>query len=131
MIQPQAELFDLYRAGLKTAADMMKASLESAERVQNQQLAAIRTALDQQTKSAGELGRAKTLDELLAFQTRLAGAQFERAISFWGELAQIAAENQSKAIGQIQEQARNWLNEAAEGSSAGVRNSSKQERKSA
>jgi phasin family protein len=120
MIQPQAELFDLYRAGLKTAADMMKASLESAERVQNQQLVAIRTALDQQTKSAGELGQAKTLDELLAFQTRLAGAQFERAISFWGELVQIAAENQTKAIGQIQEQARSWLNEAAESGSAGA-----------
>ena len=57
MTQPQAELLDLYRAGLKTAADMMKASLESAERLQNQQLVAIRTAIDQQAKSADELDR--------------------------------------------------------------------------
>ena len=41
MTQPQADLFDLYRAGLKSAADLMKASLESAERLQNQQLVAI------------------------------------------------------------------------------------------
>ena len=46
MTQPQAELFDLYRAGLKTAADLMKASLESAERLQNQQLVAMRSAID-------------------------------------------------------------------------------------
>ena len=112
MTQPQAELFDLYRAGLKTAADMMKASLESAERLQNQQLVAIRTALDQQVKSVDELARAKTLDELMALQTRLAGGQFERAMSYWGGLVQLATENQRKAIGQFQEQAR-WLSESA------------------
>jgi len=114
MTQPQAELLDLYRAGLKTAADMMKASLESAERLQNQQLVAIRTAIDQQAKSADELSRAKSLDELMAFQTRLAGDQFERAMSYWGELVQLATENQRKAIGQLQEQTR-WLSEASGG----------------
>jgi phasin family protein len=112
MTQPQAELFDLYRAGLKSAADMMKASLESAERLQNQQLVLIRTAIDQQVKSVDELSRATTLDELMAFQTRLAGDQFERAMSYWGGLVQIATENQSKAIGQLQEQAR-WLSNAS------------------
>jgi len=114
MTQPQAELLDLYRAGLKTAADMMKASLESAERLQNQQLVAIRTAIDQQAKSADELSRAKSLDELMAFQTRLAGDQLERAMSYWGELVQLATENQRKAIGQLQEQTR-WLSEASGG----------------
>src|SRR5207253_10533247 len=108
MTQPQAELLDLYRAGLKTAADMMKASLESAERLQNQQLVAIRTAIDQQAKSADELARAKSLDELMAFQTRLAGDQFERAMSYWGGLVQVAAEDQRSAFAQLQEQAR-WL----------------------
>jgi len=86
MTQPQAELLDLYRAGLKSAADLMKASLESAERLQNQQLVAIRSAIDESSKSAAELGSVRTIDELLAVQTRLAGAQFERAISYWGEL---------------------------------------------
>ena len=119
MTQPQAELFDLYRAGLKSAADMMKASLESAERLQNQQLVAIRTAIDQQVKSADELARARTIDELMAFQTRLAGDQFERAMSYWGNLVQIATENQRKAMGQFQEQAR-WLSEASGTREAGA-----------
>lgn len=88
MTQNQPELLDLYRTGLKNAADLMKASLENAERLQNQQLAAIRTALDEQAKSMAELGQAKTIDELLAIQTRLAGAQFERMIGYWAGLAQ-------------------------------------------
>ena len=115
MTQPQTELFDLYRAGLKSAAEMVKTSLESAERLQNQQLVAIRHALEQQSKSASELSRAKTLDDLLSFQSRMAGAQFERAMSLWSDLFQAAGENQRAAIGRMQEQmaqARNWVSES-------------------
>lgn len=88
MTQPQAEFLDLYRAGLKTAADMMKASLQNAERLQNQQLVAIRTALDQQSRSINDLSSARNLDELLSLQTRMAGQQFERAVGFWSEMYQ-------------------------------------------
>ena len=124
MTQPQTEFLDLYRAGLKTAADLMKVSLQSAEKLQNQQLGAIRTALDQQSKSISELGQAKTIDELLALQTKIAGAQWERAMGYWSELAQTQMA-----------QARDWFNEtttaATQATAAGVRQVSKhQERKS-
>jgi phasin family protein len=122
MTQPQAEFLDLYRAGLKTAADLMKVSLQNAEKLQNQQLVAIRTALDQQSKAASDLGQGRTIDELLALQTRMAGAQWERAMGYWTELwqTQIA-------------QGRDWLNEATQAASAGVRQAqaSRQERKAA
>ena len=104
MTQPQAEMFDLYRASLKTAADLFKTSLESAERLQNQQLVAIRTAIDEQARSASELTSARTLDELLSAQSRLAGAQMERALGYWSELFQTAGQNQMAAIGQVQQQ---------------------------
>jgi len=128
MTQPQTEFLDLYRAGLKTAADLMKASLQSAERLQNQQLVAIRTALDQQAKTISELGQARSIDELLALQTKMAGAQWERTMGYWTELCQT----------QIA-QARDWMSEAAQaatsGSNAGMRqvqqSGSKQERKAA
>jgi phasin family protein len=124
MTQPQAEFLDLYRTGLKTAADLMKVSLQNAERLQNQQLVAIRTALDQQSKAASELGQARTIDELLALQTKLAGSQWERAMGYWTELWQT----------QIS-QSRDWLNEASQAASAGVRQAqqqaSRQERKAA
>jgi phasin family protein len=122
MTQPQAEFLDLYRAGLKTAADLMKVSLQGAERLQNQQLVAIRTALDQQSKAVNELGQARTIDELLALQTKMAGAQWERAMGYWSELWQ----NQIA-------QGRDWLNEAAQAATtttAHVRQAaSRQERK--
>jgi phasin family protein len=100
MTQPQAEFLDLYRAGLKTTADLMKTSLQNAERLQNQQLSAIRSALDQQSRAVSDLGQARSLDELLSLQTRLAGSQFERAVGFWSELYQS----------QMQ-QAQSWINE--------------------
>ena len=100
MTQPQAEFLDLYRAGLKTAADMMKTSLQNAERLQNQQLVAIRSALDQQARAIDDLGQARSMDELLSLQTRIAGAQFQRAVGFWSELYQ-----------QQVQQAQNWMND--------------------
>lgn len=131
MTQPQVEFLDLYKAGLKTTADLMKASLQNAERLQNQQLVAIRTALDQQSKSISELGQARTLDELVSLQTKIAGAQFERAVGFWSELYQT----------QIA-QAQSWFNEmngAAQGAASstaaairqGPRQHEQQHRKSA
>ena len=100
MTQPQAEFLDLYRAGLKTAADVMKASLQNAEKLQNQQLVAIRSALDQQARAIDDLGQARSMDELLSLQTRIAGAQFQRAVGFWSELYQ-----------QQVQQAQSWMND--------------------
>ena len=136
MTQPQAEMIDLYRVGLKTAADLLKTSLESAERLQNQQLVAIRTAIIEQAKSASELGSARTLDELLSAQSRLAGAQIERALGFWSELCQVAGQNQMAAIGQVQQQMSRMsetLAQAVTASTAGVKppESKKQEGKRA
>jgi len=120
MTQPQAEFLDLYRAGLKTAADVMKASLQNAEKLQNQQLVAIRSALDQQARSISDLSQARSIDELLSLQTRMAGQQFERAVGFWSELYQS----------QVQ-QAQSWWNEvnstaqnAASSAAASIRQAS-------
>jgi len=107
MTQPQAEFLELYKAGLKTAADLLKTSLQGAEKLQNQQLAAIRTALDQQSKTIGELGQARTIDEILALQTRLAGAHWARAVGYWNELYQTQFT-----------QAQSWMHELGEAQSA-------------
>jgi hypothetical protein len=123
MTQPQAEFLDLYRAGLKTAADLMKVSLQSAEKLQNQQLVAIRTALDQQAKTISELGQARSIDELQAVQTRMAGVQWERAMGYWTDLCQTQMA-----------QARDWLSEAAHAATASAmvrQQSGKQERRAA
>jgi len=114
MNPPQAEFLDLYKAGLKSAVDLMKASLESAERLQQQQLTAIRGALEQHVKSVNELSDAKSLEDLMALQQKMAGSQLERVMGYWTNLCQTAGQNQAAAIGQVQTQmaqARDWFNE--------------------
>jgi phasin family protein len=127
----QPDLFDLYRAGLRTAAEMMKASLENAERLQNQQLVVIRSALDQQSRSLGELGQARNLDELMALQTRMAGAQMERAMGLWTSLWQMAGENQMAVIGQMQSQMAQARDMMAGAASAALKPGARQEARKA
>ena len=105
MIQPQTQMLDLYRASMKTAADIAKASLENAEKLQNRQLQIVRSALEENTRSASDLAQVKSLDEMLALQTRVASAQMERMMDFWAGMWRSASDNQMAMIGQLQVQA--------------------------
>jgi phasin family protein len=90
--QQHTQFLDIYRAGMKTAAEMMKSSFENVERVQNRQLQLVRNALEESAKSADELASAKSLDELVSMQTRLAASQMERTIELWTGLWRSTAE---------------------------------------
>jgi hypothetical protein len=56
------QFLEPYGAGLKNTADMMSAAFDGARQLQQHQL------------------------DLFAMQTRLASAQFERAVDFWSSL---------------------------------------------
>jgi hypothetical protein len=101
-MQPQTQFFDLYRSGLKTMNDVMKTSLETTERLQNQQLQQVRNALEETTKSTGQLGDVRSLDELMAVQARLAGSQLQRTMDFWGSVWRAAGDGQIAMISQMQ-----------------------------
>ena len=105
MIQPQTQMLDFYRASMKTAADIAKASLENAEKLQNRQLQIVRSALEDNTRSATDLAQIKSLDEMMALQTRLAGSQMERLMEFWTGVWRTAGDSQMAMIGQLQSQA--------------------------
>jgi len=104
MIQPQTQMLDFYRASMRTAADLAKASLENAEKLQNRQLQIVRNALEENTKSASDLAQVKSLDEMMALQTRLASSQMQRMIEFWSGLWRTAGDSQMAMIGQLQGQ---------------------------
>ena len=91
--QMQTQFFDMYRSGLKTAADMMIASIENAQRLQQQQFEAVNQMIDEQVKSVRELAEARNFNELLAAQTRLTGSQMERTIDFWNRVWRATSEN--------------------------------------
>jgi phasin family protein len=103
-MQMQPQFFEIYRAGLKSAADMMSASMQSVQRLQQQQLDVLQGAIDDQMKSVRELSDVKTIDELMALQTRFTGAQFERTVDFWSRMWRVAGDSQVAIIGQAQAQ---------------------------
>jgi hypothetical protein len=100
----QTQFFEIYRAQLKSAADMMTVTLENTRRMQQQQLDALQSAIEGQSKSVRELSEVRTVDELMALQTRLAGTQVERAMDFWSRVWRAAGDNQLAMIGQAQSQ---------------------------
>jgi phasin family protein len=100
----QTQFFEIYCAGLKSVADMMTASLENVRRIQQQQLDALQSAIDDQAKSVRELADVRTVDELMALQSRLAGTQLERTMDFWSRLWRAAGDSQLAMIGQAQSQ---------------------------
>jgi phasin family protein len=104
MQQQQTYFLELCRAGMRTASDIMRASLENVQKLHSQQIEAVRGALDENARSAREISEVKSFDEMMALQTRIAGAQIERATDFWGRLWRVAGDSQVAMIGQVHNQ---------------------------
>src|SRR5258706_2421720 len=102
----QNQFFDLYRNGITTATQVATMSLQNAARLQETQLGMVRDILDESTRSAERLNNAKSIDELLALQSQLAGAQLGRIAEFWSSVWQAAAENQRSLFQQVRSQPR-------------------------
>ena len=102
MQESQTQFFDLYRTSLRAMNDLMKSSLETTERLQNQQLQQVRSAIEETTRSTGQMGEVRSMDELMAAQARLAGSQIQRTMDFWGSLWRAAGDNQIAFISQMQ-----------------------------
>jgi len=88
------QLFDIYRNNVRTTAEMMRISLENAVRLQETQLGMVRTMLDQNARSAEQAADAKSMDQLVALQSELAGRQLECLGEFWTSVWNTAAESQ-------------------------------------
>jgi len=100
----QNQFVDLYRNGIKTATEVARMSLENALRLQEKQLGIVRNVLEENRRSADALTEAKSIEDLVSMQSRIAGAQLERAAEFWSSLWHAAAENQKAWIEQVQTQ---------------------------
>jgi hypothetical protein len=111
----QTQFFEIYRAGLKSAADVMTATLDGARRMQQQQLDALQGAIEEQARSVRELAEVRSVDELMALQTRLAGSQLERTIDFWSRVWRAAGDNQLAIMGQAQSELGRMQGQAREG----------------
>jgi hypothetical protein len=102
----QNQFFDLYRNGMITAAEVARTSLQNAARLQEKQLGMVRDILTESTRSAERLNEVKSIDELLALQSQIAGTQLGRIAEFWSTVWQSAAENQQSLFQQARSQSR-------------------------
>ena len=100
----QNQLIDIYRNGIKTATDVSRASLETFVQLQERQLGIVRNMLDESKRSADGISEAKSLEDLVSLQSRLAGAQLERVAEFWSSILHSAAEQQKTWIDRMQSQ---------------------------
>jgi phasin family protein len=120
--QQQTYFLELYRASMRTATDIMKASLENVQKLNTQQVEAVRSALEENARAARDLSEVKSLDEMLALQTRIAGAQLERAADLWGRFWRVAGDSQAAIIGQVQSQVGQLSDRVRETYQFGARN---------
>lgn len=100
----QAQFLDLYRASLKTATEFMKTSLEQTERFQQQQLQMVKSALEESSRSGNQASGVKSLDDIVALNSKLAGNQLERVAEFWSNWWRVAGDAQKSMIDQMQSQ---------------------------
>lgn len=100
----QAQFLDLYRAGVRSVVDVMNASLENTQRLQQRQMDMVRSALEQNSRSTEQLGEARSVEELMALNSRVVGAQFDRITEFWTGMWRMVGETQKSMIDRMQEQ---------------------------
>ena len=104
-MQTQTQFLDIYRTMARATADSAKATLQTTERLHQQQLQLVRTALEQNTRAAAQLSEARTLDEVLAAQSQLAGLQMAQAMEAWRAMLRHFGDSQVTFLSQLQSHA--------------------------
>lgn len=114
-MQPNHEQFlELYRNGIRSASDMGQAWLQVSLRLHEKQLEAMRGMVDENARTAGRLGEAHSIQDLLTLQSRLASEQVQRVARYWSTMWQAAADNGQTMIGQVRDQVQSQAGRAAE-----------------
>ena len=104
-MQNQSQFVDIYRSMARAAAESSKTVLQNTERLHQQQLQIVRDALERNMKAAAQLAEVKSIDELLAVQSQLIGAQFAHGMETWRAMVRVAGESQATLMAQMQTQA--------------------------
>jgi len=108
MTKSDNQLLDLYRSSLEAFLDIARTSVQGAERLREHQLKAFHEAFSEAGETGRQFGSARTLDELLELQSRLAPTQLGKAIRYWSGLYATGARNQVEIMQQMQNKVTNF-----------------------
>ena len=101
-MQPQSQFLDMYRAMARRTNDSIRATLESTERLHQQQLEAVRAALEQSSNATRQFSEVQSVDELLSAQSRLAGSQVAHFMEIWRGMWRAMGDTQITLWSQLQ-----------------------------
>jgi hypothetical protein len=104
-MQVQSQFLDMYRSMARRANDSVKTALESTERLHQQQLEAVRAALEQSNIAARQFGDVQSVDELLQAQSRLVGSQVAQFMELWRGMFRAIGDTQMTMWSQMQSHA--------------------------
>jgi hypothetical protein len=110
-MQSQSHFVDIYRSMARVSNDSFTASLQTTERIHQKQLEMVRSALEQSTRAAKQLGEVQSVDELFAAQSQLFGTQMAHTMEMWRSLFRAMSDTQLAWMSQIQ----NQVGQATEG----------------
>jgi len=103
-MQVQPQFLDIYRSMARATNDSIAASLQSAERIHQKGLDAVRSALEQSTSAAKQLADARRVDELMSMQTRILGGQLAQGMEIWRSMFRAFGDAQVTFMAQMQNQ---------------------------
>jgi len=103
-VQGQSQFLDMYRSVARRANDSFRATLETTERLHQQQLEAVRGALEQSSNATRQLAEVQSLDELLSAQSRLVGTQVAHFMETWRGMFRAISDTQMTMLSQMQTQ---------------------------
>lgn len=102
MTKSDNQLFDLYRSGLEAFIDLARTSVQGAERLREHQMKCLHEAFSEAGETGRQVGSAKTLEQLIELQSKLAPTQLEKAMRYWSGLYATGARNQVEIMQQMQ-----------------------------
>jgi hypothetical protein len=103
-MQGQSHFLDIYRSMARATNDSITASLQSTERIHQKQLEVVRSALEHSSKASRQLAEVHDVDELLAAQSQIIGAQVAQSMELWRSLFRAAGDMQMSMMSQMQHQ---------------------------
>lgn len=103
-MQSQSHFLDIYRSMARVANDSMLAQLQSAERIHQKQLDAVRSALEQSSRSAKQLTDVQNVDDLLSTHSQIIGAQVAQTMELWRTVFRAMGDAQITMLSQMQSQ---------------------------
>lgn len=105
MLQPNDQMLGIYRTTTQSLSELFNVFLTNAERIQNSQLNATKELLSSHSATEQEMKTARSFNEMVDIQSKLAREQWTKTLSSLGEIYASGSLGQMEVIRQAQSHA--------------------------